>query len=51
MTTFVVICILYDCILRSRMERRMLETWDFINNMKDFIAEPENAGVKYGIDS
>jgi len=23
------------------MERRMLETWGFIDNMKDFIVEPE----------
>ena len=47
--TFVVICVFYDCILRTRMERRMLETWEFIDNMKDF-REPENAGIKYGID-
>ena len=40
-TTFVFICILYDCILRARMEKRMLETWEFIDTMKDFVVETE----------
>jgi len=35
--TFVTICVMYDCILRTRMEKRMIETWGFINNMKDFV--------------
>ena len=40
-STFVVVCIVYDCILRSRMKRRMREAWDFIHNMKDVITAPE----------
>lgn len=36
--TFVVVCIIFDCIMRSRLERRMRQTWDFIHNMKDFVA-------------
>lgn len=39
--TFVVVCVLYDCILGLRMERRLRETWNFIDNMKDFRVEPE----------
>jgi hypothetical protein len=39
--TFVVVCIVYDCILRSRMKRRMRETWEFINSMKVMITAPE----------
>jgi len=35
--TFVTICVMYDCILRTRMEKRMIETWGIINNMKDFV--------------
>ena len=36
-TTFVVVCIVYDILLRTRMDKRMRETWDFINNMGEFI--------------
>ena len=36
--TFVIVCIAYDCILRSRMERRLRETWNFINRIN---AEPD----------
>ena len=36
--TFVIVCILYDCILRSRMEKRLRETWGFINRIN---AEPD----------
>lgn len=39
--TFVVVCLVYDCILHSRMKRRMRETWNFINSMKDFMPAPE----------
>ena len=39
--TFVVVCVVYDCILRSRMKRRMLETLEFVNNLKVMITAPE----------
>lgn len=39
--TFVVVCVLYDCILSAHMEKRMRETWEFIDNMKDFVVAPE----------
>lgn len=35
--TFVIVCILYDCIMQSRLDRRIRETWVFINNMNDFV--------------
>ena len=38
-TTFVVVCVLYDCILGYWMEKRLLETWAFINSMRDFVEE------------
>lgn len=34
--TFVVVCVMYDWLLRRRMRVRMIETWGVINNMKDF---------------
>lgn len=39
--TFVIICVLYDCILRSRMKRRLHETWAFINSLTDVIPDPQ----------
>lgn len=35
-STFIVVCILYDVILFLRMQRRMDETMKFIVSMKDF---------------
>lgn len=40
-STFVIVCILYDCILRSRMKRRLHETWAFIHSLTDFIPDSE----------
>tara|TARA_B110000858_G_C17809931_1_gene480517 strand:- start:4360 stop:4542 length:183 start_codon:yes stop_codon:yes gene_type:complete len=40
-TTFIVVCVLYDCILGYWMEKRLRETWAFINSMRDFVAAPE----------
>jgi len=39
--TFFVVCIVYDLLLRTRMSKRMRETWDFINNMRDFVQPVE----------
>ena len=39
--TFVIICVVYDCILRSRMKNRMSTTWAFIHGMKDFVVPKE----------
>lgn len=38
-STFIVVCILYDFILFIRMQRRMDETIKFIASMKDFELE------------
>jgi hypothetical protein len=34
--TFVLVCVVYDCMMTSRLERRMREAWDFIDSMQDF---------------
>ena len=39
--TFVVVCIVYDFLLRTHMKKRMRETWDFIHNMGDFVHPPK----------
>ena len=41
-TTFVVICVVYDFLLGHRMQRRLRETWAFINNMGDFVEETQD---------
>ena len=40
-TTTVVVCIIYDCILRARMRRRMRETIEFVKSMHVIISNPE----------
>lgn len=40
-TTGVVVCVIYDCTLRFRMEKRMREAWEFINSMHYIIPPPE----------
>ena len=39
--TFGVVCIVYDCIMTSRLQLRMRETWDFIHSMTDVRETPE----------
>lgn len=34
--TFVIVCVVYDCMMTTRLERRMRETWNFIDSMQDF---------------
>ena len=36
-TTFVVICVIYDFLLGLRMKKRLRETWAFINSMGDVV--------------
>lgn len=39
-SSFVFVCIFFDCVLHIRMKHKMQEAWKFINSMDVIVKEP-----------